>query len=353
MHGAAAEIFAGHVAETAAGSHMHGAAAEIFAGHVAETPLGSKLLGVLAEIFSGHVAETPAGLTYAPSNAQRFVQEIISAHGGLQGGAAAEHAVARLQFNLAGGIAASPRLQGSLVEIIVTHMGGTPFETSATFSGAAVERFVGHVAEIVTASELAAGKEYYFAIAHVALDTIIFSATSAAEIFISSGGIVALCHRRPVPRGQQLGLLRLGLVALRGYSSPLNATAGLVFAGNGNGEDSPAAFQGTGGMRFVCAGGLRGGFSLSALGRLRLLSTCGLVAGVSAHALDADAILVMSGAASEVPSGAILAGVLLRTINATSTGGIAVDMIITGVLDVVGARADEDTWLLLRRKEDN
>lgn len=192
-------------------------------------------------------------------------------------------------------------------------------------------------------------------------------------------GIVARLHRGPFPSIQPLGMLRLGFVALEGYSSPFSATARLVFAGNGD-EGAIAVVSGAGGLRYVCAGSPRGRSRLSGAGVLRLLGTGGLTAGVSTHALAADAIVVVSvaGGITNVPVSrkrgpypTILAlglvqlgdislvgpiraisGKLFRVVNSTGAGGIAIGSEIAGTLFRPGVSA-EDNWILLRHKEDN
>jgi hypothetical protein len=167
-----------------------------------------------------------------------------------------------------------------------------------------------------------------------------------------SSGIVAHFHSGPFPLCEPLGVLRLGLVALGGYSSPLSATVGLIFVGNAN-EENPAAFQGAGGVRFRSTGGLAVGSSLSGAARQAYRSQSAYVAGISAHVLDADAILKVTGTANEAASIPAFSGALFRIINITGLGGVALGIEISGVLLRPGVAFDEDTWLLLRRKEDN
>lgn len=195
-------------------------------------------------------------------------------------------------------------------------------------------------------------------------------------------GIVVRFHRGPFPGTEPLGLLRLGMVALGGYSSPLSATAGLVFAASGNVNDSTVALSGLGGLRYVCAGALRGRSRPRATGALRFGGLADLVADVSPHVLAGDAIIGVfaAGGITNVPVSrhrgpypiltalglmvlgdtalvgpfGMLQGRAFRVFNTTGTGAVISPGIrLDGDGNLPGVVVDDNYWLLFRRKEDN
>lgn len=195
-------------------------------------------------------------------------------------------------------------------------------------------------------------------------------------------GIVARFHRGPFPGTEPLGLLRLGLVALGGYSSPLSATAGILFVANGNVNDTVAALSGAGGLRYVCAGALRWRSRPQAAGRVRFIGLADLLAGVSPHVLAGDAtigvfaaggitnvpvsrhrgpypiltalgLMVLGDTAFVGPFG-FFQGQAFRVFNTTGTGVLtSPGTRLEGDGHLPGIVVDDNYWLLFRRKEDN